>query len=98
MNGHNRVSAALLACALVCVLLFSVFFIALEAEHDCAGEDCAVCAVLTLCENLLRQLPCFTAAAAGFLLCHAGVYAVFTRRASPRAFSTPVTLRVKLSD
>ena len=98
MSDHNRVSAALLACALVCIVLFSVFFIALEAEHDCAGEDCAICVVLTVCENLLRQPPYSAAASAGVLLCCAGFYAVFTRRAATNVFSTPVTLRVKLSD
>ena len=55
MTKRNRF-AALLAAVLALVLLFSVFFIAFESHHDCCGDDCAICAGLQFCGNLLRQL------------------------------------------
>lgn len=48
--------AAMLALLLAFVMLFSVLYVALEADHDCCGEDCAVCAQLQFFEDLLRNL------------------------------------------
>ena len=33
----------LLAAVLAVVMLFSAVYIAVEADHDCSGEDCAIC-------------------------------------------------------
>lgn len=43
-----------LAILLALVLLCAFFFVAAEAEHDCAGENCAVCALLNTCLRVLR--------------------------------------------
>lgn len=48
--------AAVLALLVAFLMLFSVLFIALEADHDCCGDDCAVCAQIRACEDLLRNL------------------------------------------
>ena len=48
--------AAMLALLLAFVMLFSVLYIAFEADHNCCGEDCAVCAQIHACEDLLRNL------------------------------------------
>ena len=55
MNKPKYIASAL-AVLLAFVMLFSVVYIALEADHDCCGEDCAVCVQLRTCENLLRNL------------------------------------------
>ena len=54
------------------VILGSVLFIAGHANHDCAGEDCAVCAELAQCCRQLQTLgtaarSMIAAAAACFL-------------------------------
>ena len=36
------------------IVLLSVFYIAAEAEHECCGEDCPVCACIQQCEATLR--------------------------------------------
>ena len=36
------------------VLLFSAAFIAAEADHDCAGENCPICAQIAVCQNILK--------------------------------------------
>lgn len=46
-------TAALLILALVS---FSCLFIASHTDHDCAGEDCAVCAELKACDTIVRGL------------------------------------------
>ena len=44
--------------------LFSAVYIAVEADHDCSGEDCAICHQIGVCENLLKSLGLAGAAAA----------------------------------
>ncbi len=90
--------ASVLVLLVAFIMLFSVLFIALEAGHDCCGEDCAVCAQIQVCENLLRNL--LTAAAP--------VAAAWCLYALSRVFAdtdccavhphTLIALKVKLSD
>ena len=88
----------LLAAVLAVVMLFSAVYIAVEAEHDCSGEDCAICRQISICENLLKSLGLAGAAAA--------ITAAFTytmcRAILPCAETigtlTLVALKVKLSN
>lgn len=90
--------AAVLALLVAFVMLFSVLYIALEADHDCSGDDCVICAQLQICGNLLRSLFLTAAllAAAGAFCTLAGFVAVedsgFSR------LHTLIALKVKLSD
>ena len=54
----------LLAVVLAVVMLSSAIYIAVEANHDCSGEDCAICRQISICENLLKTLGLAGAAAA----------------------------------
>lgn len=92
-------TAALMCGILFCfVVSFPVFFIAAEADHQCTGADCPVCAVMRVCVSLLHSaglsgaagtalsaLPVFFA----FLLCW------YDAGADPL---TLVSLKVKLSN
>ena len=49
----RRISAGIAGVLMLVFVLFSVFFIAHEAHHDCTGEDCPVCAASRLCERIL---------------------------------------------
>ncbi len=97
MNKPKRL-AAVLAVLFAFIMLFSAVYIALEADHDCCGEDCLVCAQLRACEELLRNLL-LTAA----LLSAAGRFCALIR-VIPFAdlhFAHPhtlIALKVKLSD
>ena len=42
MTKKTRMFTGLVAAAMVLVLLFSALYIAVEADHSCTGEDCAV--------------------------------------------------------
>lgn len=88
----------LLAAVLAVVMLSSAVYLAVEANHDCSGEDCAICRQISICENLLKSLGLAGAAAA--------VTAAFTytvcRAILPCAETigtlTLVALKVKLSN
>ena len=88
----------LAAVVLAVVMLSSAVYIAVEADHDCSGEDCAICHQLQVCENLLKSIGLAGAAA---------VFAAAVRYALCRIISscaelvrtfTLVSLKVKLSD
>jgi hypothetical protein len=97
MNRPKQL-VTILALLLALVMLFSAVYIVLEADHDCGGEDCLVCAQLRACEELLRNLL-LTAA----LLSAAGRFCALIR-VIPFAdlhFAHPhtlIALKVKLSD
>ena len=61
----KRMSAGIMLVMVLVFMLFSTFYIVAEADHDCAGEDCPVCACLQQCENTLSQIG-FGAATAVF--------------------------------
>lgn len=54
MVKSRRVFAAVLVVAVCLAMVFSVCFIAVQADHDCSGADCAICAQLHVCQKLLQ--------------------------------------------
>ena len=88
----------LLAAVLAVVMLSSAIYLAVEANHDCSGDDCAICHQIGIYENLLKTLGLAGAAA---------VFAAAVRYAPCRVIPscaevvrtfTLVSLKVKLSD
>lgn len=49
-----RITAGIMGLMTLVLVLFSAFYIAAEADHDCCGEDCPICACIRQCENTLR--------------------------------------------
>ncbi len=98
MTKRSRRFAGLLAVALGIVLLFSVGFIVIQSDHNCAGEDCPVCCRLDLCQAIWK----LTGVTVGLTV----VVTVFLRWVrctvsggrSRCVLVTPVLLKVKLSD
>lgn len=58
----KRIAAGIMGLVMLIIVLFSAFFIAAEADHDCTGEDCPICACIGQCENMLRGIGDGTAA------------------------------------
>ena len=98
MTKKFRFMTRLLAAVLAVVMLSSAVYLAVEADHDCSGDDCAICRQISICENLLKSLGLAGAAAA--------VTAAFTyhmcKAILPCAETTDtltlVALKVKLSN
>lgn len=95
---RKKLFAALTAAALALVMLFSLVFLAREADHDCRGEDCAICAQIALCEQLLKNLILAAAILAALRILAA--FRAESGEHAPVRFGpvTPVSLKVKLSD
>ncbi len=64
MTKKFRFLTGLLAAVLTVVMLSSAVYIAVEADHDCSGEDCAICHQIDACLNSLRELSLAGVAAA----------------------------------
>ncbi len=50
----KRMITGVMVLMMLATMLFSAFFIAEEADHDCTGEDCPICTLVEQCENTLR--------------------------------------------
>ena len=98
MTKRTRTLFALAAALLAIVMLFSVFYIAAETGHDCAGEDCRICRQIAICRDTLSILT-LAMSAAVFAALSGGAYrAAACACASAARKFTLVSLKVKLSD
>ena len=95
---RTKHAALIIALMLFVVMLFSALFIAHETHHCCTGENCSVCAILAVCENMLKNI---SAAAAAAAVLTAAVFVIIKTLETASVFcpaATPVSLKVKLSD
>ena len=95
---RNRIAALLLAVTILVIMLYSAFFVAAEADHDCVGEGCPICYQVDACQNTLKSLSlavCATAVAVAFTytLCRS-----ISACAAVIPNYTLVSLKVKLTD
>ena len=88
----------LLAAVLAVVMLSSAIYLAVEANHDCSGDDCAICRQISICENLLKTLGLAGAAAAISAAFTYTVRRVILPCAEMSGTLTLVALKVKLSN
>ena len=90
----TRLRAAVLAV----VMLSSASYLAVEADHDCSGDDCAICQQISVCENLLKSLGLAGAAAAISAAFTYTVCRAILPCAEMNGTLTLVALKVKLSN
>lgn len=96
MHQKNRFAAICATVLVTAALLFSVFFIALETNHDCSREHCAICHQIQTCQTLLSQLSSACAKPAGFgVLCFFALLLIL-RRPYVSVASSLVSQKVKL--
>ncbi len=97
MSGIKRVLTLVLAAILIGCLVCVPCAIALEVDHDCCGDDCPVCALINLCENVIKALGVVFAVA----LLTREILFVLPRFRNSMGFCrvvSPVYLKVKLSN
>lgn len=98
MTKETRITAAVLAALAVLVMLSSAFFIVAHADHDCTGEDCPVCEQICACAKSFRRFAfaALIASAVITLVCACDIH--LGGKACAFAPSTPILLKVKLSN
>ncbi len=96
MAKVRRLSAVLLVAFVLVAMMFSLFMIIHEAGHDCIGDNCPVCAVITLCQNTLKALGDALLAAALVFACFCSAASVLSLSRIATYNRTPISLKVKL--
>ena len=89
---------SVLAMLVAFIMLFSVLFMVLEADHDCCGEGCAVCARIRACEGLLRNVMTAAVLAVAALFLSALICIFADAGGFAVRLYTLIALKVKLSD
>ena len=51
----RKSAASIFAVLLLMLTIFSSVYIITESEHDCEGEDCAICHMIEICEGILHN-------------------------------------------
>ena len=94
----RRAIVIVISLLFIFILLFSHLFILAEADHDCSGEDCPICQIITIAEKTLQGfslLICFGATVVAALSAAIKLRCVSDHKGSR---FTPVLFKVKLSN
>jgi len=63
-DSKIKIASGIIAIMMLLYIVFSAFFISLEANHKCADEEnCPICVCMQICQNTLHQISDFTALA-----------------------------------
>ena len=95
---QRRHAAWILLIGFLLAVLVSLTFCAEEVNHDCTGADCAICAQLNLCENVLRTGKDSSGQFIRTPVPHFAVAALLSLCSPLLLIKTPIRLKVKLSD
>ena len=96
MAKRHRFTAAVLAVLVLVTMTAALFIIAHEADHDCVGEDCPICAVISCCHNSLKTLSDAIAVFAVIVLSAGAAVSLGTLPTVAFRTETPILLKVKL--
>ena len=99
MTNRKRITALLLCIGLVFALAVSSAFIAHEAGHDCTGDDCPICQMVSVSETLLRTIGLAVLMLLALFALPRGRFAHREcRRLCLPAFGTLVSWKIRLND
>lgn len=96
MNTARKHIALIICLSLLLVSVLSALLIAEHLDHDCPGEHCEICAVITHFSHTLGQLGTASAVctALAMVLCLSSI--VSLEAVSVR--ETPISLKVQLNN
>ncbi|MBO5560155.1 MAG: hypothetical protein J6A07_00730 [Firmicutes bacterium] len=83
---------------LLAAILLSTLLVAAEADHDCEGDGCPVCACIHQCENCLSLLSGGCAAVFSFVFFYDFVIFIKNAAADILESVTLITQKVRLND
>ncbi len=98
ISRRKRITAVFMLLVVLAFLLLSTFFIAHEADHECSGEDCPVCALIQISENNLRQLGSGSPAAAAAVSLVLIILVMQINTDTGIIISTPVSRKTRLNN
>ncbi|MBR1810210.1 MAG: hypothetical protein IJ766_00995 [Clostridia bacterium] len=87
MTKKKRVLALMFAGVLLLVMLFSLFAVSAQWDHDCCGKGCVVCAQIFTLKTLMKD----TFAALTVIMAVVAVYVLLTLLHSKQTTGIPIT-------
>ena len=93
-----RIAAGVIGLMMLVFVLFSAFYIAAEADHDCCGDDCPVCSCIRNCENTLRGIGEGAALQLSAVITVLFVLLIAAVLAAAIPQETPVSRKVRLNN
>lgn len=97
-TAKQRCAAWILLVGFLLAVLAALTFCAEEVHHDCTGADCAICAQLKLCKNILHAGKDGSGPFIRTLAPHFVLAALLSLCSPLLLIKTPIRLKVKLSD
>lgn len=98
MTKGSRMFAGVAAAVICVVLLFSTFFIAVEAGHTCIDNQCEICYQISHCEKAIKSLVFAVLLVAALMVVPDLCEALRGMCFADRRKITLITLKVKLSN
>lgn len=79
-------------------MLYSVFFLANNAHHDCTGENCPICEQLQVAENIVNKLSTAVISIGAAIFLCVSTQAVSSKYRYIFVEDSPIRLKVKMLD
>ena len=93
----KRAISILIVGFILCFFLCSCVVLFHEADHDCTGEHCPVCAIVHLCQAVLRSVL-FSETSPVLFAFSAFLFLPFCLRGQVLHFPTPVFQNVRMDE
>lgn len=55
-HKKQKIIALMICCVIALLMLFSSLYVIAEADHNCPGDNCAVCINIHRCEEMLKLI------------------------------------------
>lgn len=94
----SRIFVFFISILLLFAMFSSVLLIAANAEHDCTGDDCPICACIHQCESCLSLLSGGCAAVFSFVIINDYIVLLIKTAADKSKTITLITQKVRLND
>ena len=98
MANKKRLIALVVLAAVLVITLFSSCYVIKEADHDCTGAACPVCAMIEQCENNLRQIGIGQSTVLAVVAAVFCFFSAFYLAVSTVSVETLVTRKVRLNN
>ncbi|HOO61460.1 MAG TPA: hypothetical protein PKV44_03440 [Bacillota bacterium] len=98
MPKHKRIISFIIFIAFTLGMLFSVLFIALEADHDCTGEHCPICLQIEICENTINKISFAIVSVSIIITLKQILVKILPIINEQYLLSTPITLKDKMTN
>lgn len=98
MTRKHRIVAMLICICFVLISAFSLLYVLQEAQHDCIGNNCPVCAFLHVVSERLRTLSLTCNAFLFMFSVFTCLYAVLSALRMVCPHTSPVSQKVRMNN